>query len=107
MRKVFCFIMLVGFLAFPAGTLRAAPRGNPEVQMLKRRQKEERKALKLKKHYAKQSLRSRNLPRGVREQMKHQMQREQRELREKQKDELQDLKDRIRISKDSQKQLGQ
>lgn len=107
MRIVFCLIMLVGFLAFPAAVLRAAPRGNPEVQMLKRRQKEERKALKLKKHYMKQSLRSGSLPSGVREQMKHQMQREQRELREKQKDELQDLKDRIRISKESQKQLGQ
>jgi hypothetical protein len=103
MRRILSSIMLVGFLVFPAAVASAAPRGNPEVQLLKQRQKEERKAMKLKKRYMQQSMRSQHLPKAIRDQMKHQTQREQRALREKQKDEMQDLKDRIRIAKESQR----
>lgn len=107
MRRILSIIMLAGFLVFPAAVLSAAPRGNPEVQMLKQRQKEERKAMKLKKQYTKRSMRSQNLPKAIRDQMKHQLQREQRALREKQKNEMQDLKDRIRIANESQRNMGQ
>jgi hypothetical protein len=107
MRRILCSIMLACFLVFPAAVLSAAPRGNPEVQTLKQRQKAERKAMKLKKQYMKQSMRSQNLPKAIRDQMKHQLQREQRALRQKQKDEMQDLKDRIRVANESQRNMGQ
>jgi len=78
-----------------------------EKQQLKARQKEERKALKLKEKYQKESWKNQLISKSVRDQMKHQMERERRELREKHKDELQDLKDRQRALKESQKQFSQ
>ncbi len=71
-------------------------------QQLKERQKSERKALKLKQKYTHQSMKGRNFPKSVRDQMKHQEQREKRELRERQKDERQDIKDRERSMKEMQ-----
>ena len=77
-----------------------------EVKLLKARQKAERKALKLKQKYTKQSWKNQNVSKAVRTQMKHQMQREERELREKQKDERQDLKDQQRMLKEHQRSYG-
>jgi lipopolysaccharide export LptBFGC system permease protein LptF len=73
-----------------------------EIKQLKARQKAERKALKLRQKYTKQSWKNQNVSKAVRIQMKHQMQREERELREKQKDERQDLKDQQRLLKERQ-----
>lgn len=107
MRKFLCLLMMACFLAVPSVGLSAAPRENLEMQQLKQRLKAERRALKMRQHYMKESMKGQNLPKAVRAQMKHQIQREERELRERQKDEIQDLKDRLRLLKESQKQLGQ
>ena len=104
-------IWMVAVLALSISGSRLGPAQGydvkPEKEQLKTRQKEAWKALKLKEKYQKQSWKGQSLPNSVREQMKHEMQRERRELREKQKDDLQDLKDRQRLVKESQKQLNQ
>jgi len=73
-----------------------------ETGQVKDRQKAERKALKLKHKFTKDSLNSREIPRSQRLMMKHQMEREERELRERHRDEIQDLKDRQKALKESQ-----
>ena len=73
-----------------------------ESKQLKDRQKAENKALKLKHKYAKDSMSSRDVPKSVRSQMKHQREREQRNLQQKHKDERQDMKDRQRMLKEMQ-----
>jgi Spy/CpxP family protein refolding chaperone len=107
MRKLFWLMILACLAAVPATKAVAAPSSNPEVQLLKKRQKEERKALKMRERYAKQSLRGQNLSPAMRDQMKHQLQKEKRALREKQKNERQELKDRLRLMKESQRLYGQ
>lgn len=107
MRKSLYCLMMACFLAFPSMSVSAAARGNPEIQQLKQRQKAERKALKMRQHFVKESMKGRNIPKAIRLQNKHQMEREARELREKQKDEMQDIKDRLRLYNESRKQLGQ
>ena len=72
-----------------------------EKQQLNARQKEERKALKLKGKFKKESWKEQQIPKSVRLQAKHERQREERELRNKHKDEIQDLKDRRRALKES------
>ena len=73
-----------------------------ETGQVKERQKAERKALKLKHKFTKESVSSREMPRSQRLMLKHQMERERRELRERHRDELQDLKDRQKSLKESQ-----
>jgi hypothetical protein len=73
-----------------------------EKQQMKARQKADLRALKLKEQYQKQAMRTHQVPKSVRVQMTHQMQREKRELRERQKDERQDLKDRQRALREAQ-----
>lgn len=107
MRKSLYCLMMACFLAVPSMSVNAAARNNLETQQVKQRQKAERKALKMRQHFMKQSMKGRNIPKAVRLQNKHQMQREARELREKQKDEMQDLKDRVRLYNESRKRLGQ
>jgi hypothetical protein len=107
MRKVFFWAMLACLVALPAVKVSAAPSKNAEMKLLEQRQKEERKALKLREKYAKQSVKGQTLSPAMREQLKHQLQREKRALREKQKNEKQELKDRLRLMKESQKRVGQ
>jgi len=67
-----------------------------ERQQMKDRQKAEWKALRLKHKYAKESMKGQEVPKSIRIQTKHQLQREARELRQRHADERQDLKDRQR-----------
>jgi len=67
--------------------------------MLKVRQKTERRALKLKQKYARESLQNSRLPKAVRIQLRHELKREQKRLLQRQKDERQTLKDRERLLK--------
>lgn len=107
MRRILCLLMLACFVALPGVAVSAAARDNPEVQMLEQRQKQERKELKMRRHFQKESMKGQVISRAVRAQMKHQMQREERELRERQKDQMQDLKDRTRLYRESMRQMGQ
>ena len=106
MRKLL-FVVLMGawVLIQPAGLLKATPAGKEEVRELKLRHKAESNALKLKQEYWSQSMKGQSVPKAQRIQMKHQMEKEGRELQRRQKDELQDLKDRQRILKESQNQF--
>jgi TolA-binding protein len=101
MRKLFLVLVTLA-MAVGLSSWLVAQDFSLETKQVKGRQKEEKKALKLKHKFAKQSMGSRDLPKSVRAQMKHQQQREGRELREKQKDERQDLKDRQRMLKEMQ-----
>ena len=101
MRRVFLVCAAICILVFPSVVLKASQGEKSEKQILKARQKEERKALKLKEHYAKQSFKGQNVPRAVRDQRKHELQREKRALRDRQKDEAQDLKDRQKLMNES------
>jgi hypothetical protein len=106
MRKILFGVVLVCLMAFPAAKVLAAPSGNPEVQLLKQRQKEERNALKMRERYMKQSMKAQNLSPALRAQQKHQMDKEKRALRQKHRNETQELKDRLRLNKESQKLYG-
>jgi hypothetical protein len=107
MRRIFCSLMVACFLAVPLIPVNAGARGNPEIQLLKQQQKAERKAMKLRHHYQKEAMKGQVIVPAVRVQMKHQMQREERELSEKHKDQMQDMKDRMRLYKESMRQWGQ
>jgi hypothetical protein len=107
MRKAICFVMLACLVAVPAAKMIAAQAGIGEVQLLKQRQKQERNALKMRRHFAMESMKGQHASPALRAQMKHQMQREERALRQKQKDEKQELKDRMRLNKENQKLYGQ
>jgi hypothetical protein len=103
MRKLFLVWAAVSILVFPSVISKASQGETSEKQILKSRQKEERKALKLKDHYAKQAFKGQAVPKGVSDQRKHELQREKRALRDRQKDENQDLKDRQKLMKESMK----
>ena len=107
MRKILWLLMLACFVALPGASVNAAARDNPELQMLKQRHKQERKDLKMRQHFQKESMKGQIISSAVRAQMKHQMEREERELRERQKDQMQDLKDQMRLYRESMKQMGQ
>lgn len=102
MRKLFALILLAGFLAVASPTAQGRSRN---MEILKLRQKQERKALQLKQRYARQSLKNAWLTRAARLQMKHQLQNEKRKLTERQKEERQKLKDRNRLWKAGWEQL--
>ncbi len=106
MRRILCLLMLACFVALPGASVNSAARDNPEVQMLKQRQKQERKDMKMRQHFQKESMKGQNIAPAVRAQMKHQMQREERDLRQRQKDQMQDMKDRMRLYRESMRQMG-
>ncbi len=94
MRSILVALMIgLAWFCFSAPRL-AAQESKTEKQQIKARQKADMRAFKLKAKYQKQSMKGRDVPKSVRLQMKHQMQREKRELQARHKDELQDLKDR-------------
>ena len=103
MRKLFLVSVVGTILIFPLAVSKASQGENSEKHILKSRQKEERKALKLKDHYAKQAFKTQSVPKGVSDQRKHELQREKRALKNRQKDEDQDLKDRQKLMKESMK----
>ena len=106
MRKTLFWVVLGCLMAFPAAQGVAAPSQSPGVKLLKQRQKQERKDLKMRERYLKQSMKAQNLSPALRKQEMHKLEREKRALREKQKNEMQELKDRLRVIKESQKLYG-
>jgi Spy/CpxP family protein refolding chaperone len=102
MRKILLALMAALILSCASGFRASAQDFGSRKQQVKVRQKLERHALKVKHRMVKQSLRGQGITRGQRLQMKHRMERERRELRQRQKDELQTLKDQLRIVKESQ-----
>lgn len=103
MRKLF-FLLIVACAGFFPSSSQALV-SNAEMQLLKARQKAERRALKQGHAITRKSLKGQPVPKAARLQQKHQMQREQRTLRERQKDEMQDLKDRQKMLKESQRRM--
>ncbi len=99
-------LMVLMMTAFLTGGASASPKKMTEKAIMHQRQKQEMKALKLKEKYEKQMVKNQDLPKAVRAQMKHHMEREQRRLRNRQKDQRQELKDRQRILREGYKQLG-
>ena len=73
-----------------------------ESNQIKDRQKAEIKALKVKHEYAKAMLKGQSIPKSMRTQMRNEMKREEKALRQKHEDELETLKDRQRVVKESQ-----
>jgi len=69
--------------------------------------KQDWNALKVRQKNQMQSLRGREVSPAVRAEAKHKMQRERRALRDKHKDEMQELKDRQRALRESQRIYGQ
>jgi polyhydroxyalkanoate synthesis regulator protein len=102
MRKILLALIAALILSCASGFRASAQDFGSQKQAVKVRHKLERNALKAKQRMVKQSLRGQGVTRGQRLQMKHQMERERRELRERQQDELQNLKDQLRIVKESQ-----
>lgn len=102
MRKILLALMAALILSCASGFRASAQDVGSQKQVLKVRHKLERNALQAKHRMVKQSLRGQGVSRGQRLQMKHQMERERRELRQRQQDELQNLKDQLRIVKESQ-----
>jgi hypothetical protein len=102
MRRLSTLILLAGLSAGPAF---AAQGYSTQMHILKSRQKQETKTLKLKQKYAKESSKDGQLTRAARLQLKHQLKSEERKLRERQKDERQELKDRNRLLKEGLRQL--
>jgi hypothetical protein len=104
-------ILMVAGLAFvfSAECLQAGQEYNPKtfIKQAKARHKQQRKELKLKLKTLKRYWKTHSVPKAMRLEMKHQVERERRELREKQRDELQDLKDRQRVLKAGQKAYSQ
>jgi len=105
MRKIFLALMAALILFCASGFRASAQDFGSQKQQLKVRHKLEGNALKLKHRLVKGSLQGQGVSKGQRLQMKHRMERERRELRERQKDELQTLKDQLRIMKESQQRL--
>lgn len=103
MKRVSTLILIGGLLVWPLFAGQQAP---SEAGALKARQKQELQVLELKKQYAHSAIRDSQVPKAVRIQMKHELQREQRKLRERQKDERQTLKDSERLLRLERKQLG-
>ncbi len=100
------FLMLLTITGLWAAGAMASPSKHTETALLKRAQKQEIKRFKLKEKYEKQMLKNQQLPKAVRIQMKHRLQREDRRLKNRQKDERQKLKDQQRILREGYKQLG-
>ncbi len=107
MRRLFT---VAGFLACMLGSVfgswSAAQDLNfkAEQKQLKLRQKQERKSQRLQHTYRKRSFNGQPVIKSVRVQAKHERQKEDRALRERQKNERQDLKDRQRLARETQRQ---
>lgn len=104
MRRFVLLLVSVSVLASPALVLKASPRGNLEVQALKAQQKRESNTFKINERNLKQSFRGRQVPRSVRDQQLHQLQREKRAMKERHRNQMQELKDRQRMMRDNLRQ---
>jgi hypothetical protein len=101
MEKWLLWIVVAGIVA--AGVPAAGQRRMSPLKELKVQQKIERKQLKFQRKAWKRSYHGRQIPRAVRLSTKHQYQIEMRDLKTRQKDELERMKDQLRIAKAEQK----
>jgi hypothetical protein len=97
MRKILWLVLLASMCAVPAARVMADSNGAAMVRQLKRQQKYEMKVLKTQHRLERRSWRGQRVNPAVRAAMKHKMQREERALRERQRNQMQDLKDQIRM----------
>jgi hypothetical protein len=104
MRRLVLLLVAVCFLASPAWILKAAPRGNPEVQALKAQQKRENQAFKIRERNLKQSFKGRTYSKAMRDQQLHELQHEKRAMKERHRNQLQELKDRLKMMQDNMRQ---
>ena len=104
MRNIFLVLVSVLILGFPPMILNASQGAVDQKHALKAQQKQERTAFKFKEHAQKQAYKTRGVPKAVRDQQKHELQREKRAMRDRQKDQIQDLKDRNKLVKESARQ---
>jgi len=103
MRKLVLVMAAVSIFVLPSATVKGFPRQSNEERMLRTQQKQERAAFKLRERNAKNSFRGRQVSSAVRIQEKRQLQREKRAMHERQKNQIQDLRDRQRMMKDSRR----
>jgi hypothetical protein len=103
MRKCLFALLGISILIFSSTALKASTQVPSEKQVLKARQKQERNAQKLQKRYAMQAYKNPQVSKAMRDQKKHELQRDKRALRDKQKDERQSLKDQQKVLKQSNK----
>ena len=103
MRKLVLVLAAVSIFVLPSVTLKGFPRQNNEERMLRIQQKQERAAFKLRERNAKNSYRGRQVPNAVRIQQERQLQREKRAMLERQRNQIQDLRDRQRMMRDSRR----
>lgn len=73
-----------------------------EMNQVRERQKSEMKALKQKHKFAKESMKGQTVSKSIRSQMEHEMKREEQALRQKHDHEIEILKDRQRVLRESQ-----
>jgi hypothetical protein len=97
MGKIFRLVLLACICAVPVARVAVASNGDAMARQLKLQQKQEMRALKAQHHMQERSMKQQRVDRATRTTMKHRMQREERELREKHHDQMQDLKDQIRM----------
>jgi hypothetical protein len=109
MRNLLILMVAATLLGISAARPSAGQDYNPkaERQALKARQKLERQAFKVKEKAAKLAWKNSQVPKSVRLQMKHQIQRERRALLERQKNERQQMEDRQRIARESRRIYSQ
>lgn len=97
MGKILRLVLLACICAVPAARVAAASNGDAMVRQLKFQQKQEMIALKAQHRMQERSMKQQRVHPAMRAATKHKMQRQERELREKHKDQMQDLKDQMRI----------
>jgi hypothetical protein len=105
MQRRFLKTILLLFIFSIAGHAGAGQNsaGNPEKRQLKAHQKTARRLLTAEAKNVNKVLKNTRISSAQRAQLKHQMKRDKRELRRRQKDELQDLKDRQRMTAERSK----
>jgi hypothetical protein len=98
MRRILWLVLLASMCAVAAANLNAATHGAVMVRQLKQQHKQEMKLLKARHRLERRSMKRQHMAPAMRDVMNHKMQREERELRERHKDQMQDLKDQIRLA---------
>lgn len=103
MRKILWLVLLACMCAVPAARASAASNGDVMIRQLKRQQRQEMKALKAQHQAERRSWRHQRVDPATRAVMNHKMQREERALRERQRNQMQDLRDQVRLVKASRR----
>ncbi len=106
MRKTFWLVLLACVVAVPAARLFAAPVSDPQVRGLHDQQRAEMRQLKQQQKTQRNYMRHQRIDPATRAAMNHRMDRERRAMRERHRNQMQELKDQIRISRSAQRQAS-